>query len=153
MGLLYYLNVDALWENEGKCLFDVFNYLCHFIQEKNTIISSCLHIFYFQMWHFLVRKKKYDWAANFFCDSKSIGMARHGFSPCCLSLELRCCLGRVEPLVPWPCVGVWVKLFSLENNRGGVLSAFVVLSRRWCRKSVVTKPVCNRLVFGSVSAY
>lgn len=115
---------------QGKCILDVFNDLCDFIQDKNTVSSPCSCFFFSKVTiQFLGKKKKKSLAGEVNCFLTANRW--YGLSGCAAGRQgtwvLRRQGGAYGTLALCGRLG---QTPFFRKQSGGVLSAFVALSRR-----------------------
>ena len=151
--LPHYISVDVVWENAITWHFDVLQHFYRAIKEK-IFISPCLSMIPKELPFMAEGKKK-----------KQKPLTEEISS--CMSAQYRCVYLRnvstaaqevwglrhgqsgAKSRLPWPLCGQLGQAPFLRKQPGpGSSPPFVVLPTRWSVEvSVVTEPVCNRLVF------
>ena len=153
--LPHYINVDVVWENAITWHLDVLQHFYRIIKEK-IFISLCLSMIPKELPFMAEGKKKkkkqkplteeisscmsaqyrYVYLRNVSTAAQEVWGLRHGQS-------------GAKSRLPWPLCGQLGQAPFLRKQPGpGSSPPFVVLPTRWSVEvSVVTEPVCNRLVF------
>ena len=150
--LPHYINVDVVWKNAVTWHFDVLQHFYRVIKEKLFILVFLWFPKNYHSWQRGKKKKQKPLTEEI--NSSMSAQYR------CVSLRnvstaaqevwgLRRGQSRAKSRLPWPLCGQLGQApFLRKQPSPGSSPPFVVLPTRWSVEvSVVTEPVCNRLVF------